>query len=244
MSANLYFDLAVDLIRRVQQEESENIRKAARLITDSIRAGGMVHVFGAGHSHLLSEEMYFRAGGLVPLNPILDLNFMMNVPASKGSQLERLPNYGKIVFEAYDTKPGEVIIIASQSGKNAAPVDVAMTAKERGLKVVALTSMEHSGSAVSGHQSGKKVYELADVVLDNKVPTGDAGVELSPELPKVGPLSTTVGAAILNALIAEVAQQILDAGEELPIWMSGNVPGNEIHNQRMASRYDLRLKPI
>ena len=244
MSANAYFDLAIDLIRHVQEEETDNIIAAAKLIVESVRSGGVLHVFGAGHSHLLCEEMYFRAGGLVPLNPILDLNFMMNVPASKGSALERLPGYGRIIFNAFDTQPGEAIIIASQSGKNAAPVDVALAAKERGMNVVALTSMQHSGSVESGHESGKKVYEIADVVLDNKVPVGDAGIVVSEEYPKVAPLSTTVGAAILNALVAEVARQLVDAGQKPPTWVSGNVPGNEDHNQKMAQEYDLRLKSI
>lgn len=242
MSMDKYFDQAIEAMEAVQESQRENIRQAAELITATILDGGMLHVFGAGHSHILAEEMFYRAGGLVPVNAILDPNFMLYGPAMKGSRLERLEGYGTIVFQSYQTYPGEVIIIISQSGKNAAPVEVALAAKEQGLKVVAVTSLQHSRAVPAQHSSGKKLYEIADIVIDNRVPIGDAAVTVAEDHPKVAPLSTVVGGAILNAIVAQVAANIAAQGKAPPTWVSSNVPGGEEHNRRFMEAYRPRLK--
>lgn len=242
MSADKYFEQAVETIKMVQESQRESIHHAAELITNSILGGGMLHVFGAGHSHILAEEMFYRAGGLVPVNPILDPNFMFYGPPMKGSRLERLEGYGAIVFQSYQTYPGEVIIIASQSGINAAPLEVALKAKEQGLKVVAVISLQHSQSVPARHSSGKKLYEIADVVIDNRVPLGDAAVAVAEDYAKVAPLSTVVGAAVLNAIVAQVATNIAAQGKRPLTWVSGNIPGSEEHNLRFMEAYKSRLK--
>lgn len=242
MSADTFFSLAIGTLKEVQESQQEGIHQAAELITTSILDGGMVHVFGACHSHILAEEMFYRAGGLVPVNPILDPNFMLSEPPMKGSRLERLEEYGAIIFQSYQTYPGEVIIVVSQSGKNAALVEVALKAKEQGLKVVAITSLQHSQAVPSQHSSGKKLYKIADIVIDNRVPIGDAAVVVIEGYPKAGPLSTVVGGAILNAIVAQVAANIAAQGKDPPIWASSNVPGSEEHNRQYMEAYQPRLK--
>lgn len=242
MSADKFFNLAIETIEEVRESQRESILQAAELIATSILDGGMVHVFGAGHSHILAEEMFYRAGGLVPVNAVLDPNFMLHVPPMKGSRLERLEGYGAIIFQSYQTYPGEVIIVVSQSGKNAAPVEVALKAKEQGLKVVAITSRQHSQAVPPQHSSGKRLYEIADIVIDNRVPIGDAAVVPMEGYPKVAPLSTVVGGAILNAIVAQVAANVAAQGKTPPTWVSANVPGSEKHNRRFMEAYQSRLK--
>jgi uncharacterized phosphosugar-binding protein len=241
--AGKLFAVAVDTIQRVVQEEAGNLEAAAQLVAKSLASGGVLHIFGAGHSHLFAEDLAYRAGGLVPVNPILDIGYtLMAGPPSRSTRLERLEGYAEALLENYDLRPGEVLIVMSQSGRNPGPVEAALSAKRRGLHVVAVTSLGHSRAVESRHSSGKRLFELADVVIDNHVPMGDAALELAPGRPRVAPLSTIVGAAILQALVAEVAGRLLTMGLEPPIWISSNVPGGDEHNQRLAAQYPSRLR--
>lgn len=229
----------------VFSSELNNLDQTAALITNSISDGGVLHIFGAGHSHLFCEEVCYRAGGLVPVNPILDIGYtlMGNTP-SQSTRLERLEGFIETVMDGYIFKPNEVIIILSQSGRNPGPVGAAVYAKEKGLTVVAVTSLNQSKETSSRHKSGKKLYEVADMVIDNHVPTGDASVEISPDFPKVAPLSTIVGASILQFLVAEVAGRILESGKTPPVWISSNVEGGDLHNQKMKEIYQPRFQPF
>lgn len=242
-SIQRYFHDAISILEKVLRDEVRNLDQTAELISTSLATGDALHVFGAGHGHLFAEELAYRAGGLVPINPIIDYGYtLMGGSASRSTLLERLEGYSRIILENYDFHPGEVILIVSQSGINPGPVDVAITAREKGLQVVAITSLEQSSSLVSRHSSGKRLFELADVVIDNHVPTGDALIELQPGFPKVAAVSTVVGAAILQSLVAEIAQRLFDLGQEPPIWVSANVPSGDDHNRKMAGKYPSRIK--
>ncbi len=229
-----------DLILR---DEAGNLAKAAQLLADSIAQGGVLHVFGAGHSHLFAEELAFRAGGLAPVNPILDIGYtLIGGPPSRSTRLERLEGYVESVLDGYDLRPGEVFIVMSQSGRNPGPVGAALYAKARGLTVIAVTSVSQSKSLPSRHSSGKRLFEIADLVIDSHVPIGDAAIELRPDLPRVAPLSTIIGATILQSIVAEVAGLLVERGFEPPIWVSSNVESGDEHNLRMAAQYPSRLK--
>jgi uncharacterized phosphosugar-binding protein len=235
--------IAGSTVDAVLKEESDQVAAAAELIIPTLADGGMLHIFGAGHSHLFAEEITFRAGGLVPINPILDIGYtLMASPPSRSSKLERLDGFIETVMACYEFREGEVLIVMSQSGRNPGPVGAALYAKDHGLKVVAVTSVAQSKSQTSRHKSGKRLFELADIIIDNHVPTGDAAVELKPGHPKVAPLSTIVGATILQGLVAEIAGRMLEQGIDPPIWISANVDGSEEHNQRMASQLEARIK--
>ena len=239
-----YLDQVAGVLAHIRTSQTKAIERAAEWITNSLRQGGMLHVFGAAHSSLVVAEMFYRAGGLVPVNPITDPNLnVLTVPPSKGTCAERLPGYGTLVLEAYDLRPGEVLIVASQSGKNATTLEIATGAQGRGLKVVAITSLAHSRAVEASGPNGKKLYEVADLVIDTGAPLGDAAVTVHPDWPRVAALSNVAGLIIVNALAAQVAANYAALGEHPPIWVSSNVPGGDRENAAARRAYVSRLKP-
>jgi len=243
MTAQNYFDQVTTVLDYVRGTQSASIERAAEWITASLREGGMLHVFGAAHSSLIVAEMFYRAGGLVPVNPITDPNLnVLTVLPTKGTRCERLAGYGTIILDAYDVRPGEVLIVASQSGRNATTIEVAMEAQRRGLKVIAITSLAHSRSVPSADRSGRKLYEIADLVIDTGTPIGDAAVMIHPEWPKVASVSSLAGIVIANAIVAQVAANFAASGERPPTWVSNNVPGGDAANAEAMRSCVLRLK--
>lgn len=240
-----YFQKAIETIEKVMETQAEALDQAAGWIADSIKSGGVLHVFGSGHSHAISEDVFWRAGGLAPVNAILDYNLtqMGGGSPTRSTRLERLEGYSRIILDNYDLRPGEVIIVVSQSGINPGPIEVALAAKSLGLKVVALTSLVQSAQTPSRHSSGKHLYEIADLAIDNCVPPGDACVEIAPELPKAAPLSTVVCCSIMQSLVAEISARLYQQGIEPPIWTSANVPGGDDRLARLLSQFGgARLK--
>jgi uncharacterized phosphosugar-binding protein len=235
-------------LREVQEavlsEERPNLLEAARLLAGSLEGDEpdrMIHVFGCGHSHLMAEEAFWRAGGLVPVHPILDPNLTL-LGGRRTSPLERLEGYARVLLHGEDLRPGEIMVVFSNSGINALPIEVALAAKEAGLQVVAITSHAHSKSVEPRHSGGQRLFELADVAIDTHVPTGDAAVDLSElaggaEGHRVAPLSTAIGALVWNALVAEVAYMRAVAGAEPSFFVSQNVPGGDEANEALVSRY-------
>jgi len=207
--------------------------KAAAWITDSLLDGGVFHVFGSGHSHILADEAHSRAGGLVPVQPIDD-------PVE--GKAERLEGYAAVLLNQYDVREGEVIIIASNSGINALPVEMAIEAKKRGLRVIAVTSMAHTQAASSRHSSGKKLYQVADLVIDNCGIVGDASIEVPGFPGRAGATSSIAGVAIVDSIVVQVAENLVKEGVNPPILISSNVPGGDEHNERIRSKYRERLK--
>jgi uncharacterized phosphosugar-binding protein len=223
-----YVDTLCELLQHMKKAQAEAIQKAAVLVADTIIEGGLVYAFGSGHSQCLSREIHSRAGGLYPVVSINDPMW---------GKAERLEGYGELLLKGLPLKKGEVIFVISNSGRNPSPIDVAMKAKEMGLHVVAVTSLPHSKSQASRHSSGKRLYEVADIVLDTGVPVGDACMSFEGMPIKAGPASTALGASILNAVMVEAIQYILGKGAEPPVLISANVEGGDEHNRRVVERY-------
>lgn len=223
-----YFDLALKLIGELKDKEKENISKAAKLVSDSIVGGNWVYTFGSGHSQLLAMEVHGRAGGLYP---IVHIDDPMN------GRAEKVEGYGLILIEGLRFKKGETIFVISNSGRNPEPLEIALTAKEAGANVIAVTSLSHSKSVTSRHSSGKLLYELGDVVLDTHTPLGDASLSFAGSQIKSGALSTVLGAAIMNAVIVEAIQNMLDQSFDPPVLISANLDGSDEHNQSIIERY-------
>jgi uncharacterized phosphosugar-binding protein len=233
----------IQVLEQVRASQGEAIRAAGRWVADAIRREGFMHVFGAGHSHIFGEEVTHRAGGLAPVNAILDIGYtMMATPPSHSTRLERLEGYARSVLSNYDLRAGEVLVVMSQSGINPAPVEAALEARAFGLRVVAVTSLAQSRASPSRHSSSKRLFEVADLVIDNLVPPGDACLELRPDVPKVGPLSTIVGAAILQSVVVAAVRYLLDDGVDPPVWVSSNLPGGDEHNTRLKARFPSRRR--
>lgn len=228
------------MLAEVAATQSEAVNRAAGLIAASVAAGGVVHLFGCGHSQMLAEEVFYRAGGLACVNPILDAGLALSGGAAKSSQLERMEGYGRVALSQQDLRAGEVMIVISTSGRNPVPVDVALEARQRGLKVVALTSIAYSRAAKSRHSSGKVLCDVADVVIDTCGVPGDAVLDLPGVAVKFSPVSTVIGAAVLNAIMARVVELLVEQGVEPPIFLSGNLDGADARNEALVEKYRAR----
>ncbi len=206
---------------------------AAEAMAAAIRADGLVYVFGTGHSHMLAEEVLYRAGGLAATVPILASALMLHEGAVSGSALERTPGLAAALLARYPVGAGDVLIVISNSGVNAAPLEAARFGRERGARVIALTSLAYSQQAASG---GTRLAELADIVLDNGIPPGDAIAPLPGTDLRAGPASTVIGAAILNAIFVDVAARLAKGGQA-PVYRSANMPGAAELNGALVDRY-------
>lgn len=240
-AAERYFELLVEHLAQVRSSQAAALARAAEAIADRLAAGGTLWTVGCGHSALLAQEVYYRAGGLMLVNFLpLPGTLLHERPAPMTSRLEKLPGLAERVLQESPVKPGDAMIVISTSGRNAAPVEAALVARERGVLVVGVTSGAYAG-APSGHPSGKSLAEAADLVLDTLVPVGDAALELPGLAERTGPLSGAVGAALMQALMVQVLESLLARGITPPVFESGNVPGGPEHNQRLFAQYADRL---
>jgi len=235
--AEPYLSGAVGLLTKIRDEQMRSILKAAGIVAEAISSGSWIHVFGTGHSHMIAEEASGRAGGMAPFNALIDLSLSGYSGMVKSGLLEKLEGYGRVVLDVEQVRRGDVMIVVSNSGVNAAPVEVAVESKKRGLRVIAVTSVAHSKSVQPRNSAGKRLFEVADVTIDNCGEPGDAIVKLEGMEQRVGPTSTVTGAAILNAIIAQTAKLLVAKGVKPPVWVSGNVPGSEAHNLNLVQKY-------
>lgn len=224
-------------LQEVLDNEMPNIEKAAQLMTESCLKGGRIYVFGTGHSHLIAEEMYIRAGGLALVHAILPPELMLSSMATKSTMIERMEGYAEALVELYHIDEKDTLMVISNSGRNAVPVEMCMAAKAKGASVVALTSMAHSAASTSRHSSGKRMFEVADVVIDNRAVKGDAGLHIDGLETPVGPVSDGTGIAIAQALVNEVIERMIKAGVEPPVFYSSNVDGGDEKNAALYDKY-------
>lgn len=241
MGAETYFAEIRNLISHTEETQMASIKRAAELIADSVAKDRLVYLFGAGHSSLLAQECFVRAGGLMNMQAVLDPGLDFHAGSRRQGGFERLPGYAKHVIRDYDIQPGDVVIVISNSGRNPVPVQGALEAKARGATVVALTSLAHSQSVSSNDPSGKRLFQVADLVLDNGCPAGDAIVRVEGMLPPVGPSSTVMGALILNAIVVEVAQNLVSRGITPLVALSGNLEGSREYNESVLGAARERL---
>ena len=232
-----YIEYLQSKLQEVLDNEMPNIEKAAQLMTESCLKGGRIYVFGSGHSHLIAEEMYIRAGGLALVHAILPPETMLSSMATKSTMIERLEGYAPALVELYHIDEKDTLMVISNSGRNAVPVEMCMAAKAKGANVVALTSMKHSSSSTSRHSSGKRMFEIADVTIDNRAEKGDSGLKIDGLETLVGPVSDGTGIAIAQALINEVIDRLLQAGMEPPVFVSSNVDGGDEKNAALYEKY-------
>jgi uncharacterized phosphosugar-binding protein len=191
---------------------------------------------------MLTEELVYRTGGLMLINPIYPHGMNLSVrPLTATSRLERLAGLGVELLAASPAAAGDVLLLASTSGRNAVTIDMALAARERGMRTIAITSLAYSGGVGSRHPSGKKLAELCDLVLDNGAPLGDAAVTVPGFAQKIGPLSSLTGIAIVNALAAEVVARLVARGVEPPVFMSANLDGGDAYNARLLAANRARI---
>jgi len=225
-----------DALDRLQSTQTEAIGQAAEMVTEAIADEQKVFAFGATHSFILCEEMVYRTGGLMLINPIYPQGMNLSVrPMTMTSQLERLEGFGETLLHGSAADEGDVLIIASTSGRNAVALDMALAARAKGIKTIGITAMEYSQNVVSRHSSGKRLFELVDLVIDTCSPLGDAAVGFEGFPQKSGPLSSVMGCAVVNSLVCQVIQNLLDRGLVPPVFISANVEGGDEHNAKVLA---------
>lgn len=243
MSAVTYISKAHELLEKIEATQSENIAAAAREMANSIAAGGLVHVFGSGHSAIPVQDIFPRYGSFVGFHPLLDPRLMWTTVTGPGGArellwLERKEGYIANFLQNFTLGGRDVMLVYSHGGLNAAPVEVAAYAKERGSLVVAVTSGENYRTARATHSSGKRLGDLADILIDNCVPLEDAMVHIDGQAEPVGAGSTLAAVAISMSLVVEVAQLLVQEGHKLSVFVSPNVMDvDPDHNRRVFQDY-------
>ncbi|MEV0352568.1 SIS domain-containing protein [Nonomuraea sp. NPDC050680] len=235
---------ALELAHQVVETQAEPVRRAAALLVASIRAGGVVNAFGSGHSEAIAMEIAGRAGGLVPSNRLTPRDLVLfggQPPSVLTPELERDPEIAHRIYELAPVAPQDVFVLISSSGINGAVVELATIVKDRGHPLIALTSVQHSSQMTSRHPSGRKLLDLADVVLDNGAPYGDAILEL-PGGGGYGAISTVTSALLAQMVVTEAVAELVALGETPPIYLSVNVAGGDEHNKALESRYAGRIR--
>lgn len=215
-------------------DAGDALDRAAEAVARAVEADGLVYVFGTGHSHMLAEEAHYRAGGLAATVPVLASAAMLHEGAVASTRFERMAGVAENILSRYPIGAKDVVIVASNSGVNAAPVEAARVAREKGAVVIAITSDAYSRAAANGRP---RLAEIAHVVLDNGAPPGDAVLAVGGDGLKAGPVSTAVGAALLNAVMAEAAARLEAKGVAPPLYRSANMPNASANNERLVARY-------
>jgi uncharacterized phosphosugar-binding protein len=228
-----YLEAAQSLLARLAGDEWPNLDRGANLVADALAGGGTVHAFGTGHSHMLAEELFYRAGGLVRVRPILFEGLMLHAGAELSTRLERLPGLAAAILDGHPVARGDVLVVASNSGGNAVGSELATLARDRGIPVIAVLSRTHATSAAARATGVARLVDIADVVIDNGGATGDAAVTVDGFATRVGPTSTVVGAAALNAIVAEAVERLVARGIAPEVFLSSNVEGGDAVNSRL-----------
>ena len=230
-----YLDCITGILSRIEREDAAALDCASDAVADVICRDGLVHVFGCGHSHLAALDTFYRAGGLACVSPVLDEDLMLHDGAAKSSRMEKMSGIAAEVYRRHAVKAGDLFVVISASGKNAAPVEMLRAAKADGVKTVAISS-----SSYRAH--GAVLLDEADISIDCKVPHGDAVIEVGAA--KMGGLSTYASLFILNSILIEGAKKALARGVTPPIYVSGNVEGGTARNVALEERYFGRVKRL
>lgn len=240
-----YLTAAREILAHIETTQAGAIRQASRQMAQSISKGGLVHMFGAGHSSLPVAEAYPKCGNIVGFHPMVELAlyYFTNVVGSNGIRqftfLEQVEGYGEAILQSHVLKAEDTMLVFSQSGINGVVMDVALGAKRRGLPVVAVVSVAQSSALPPRHSSGKRLYEVADIVIDNCVPFGDVTIQVPGMEEPMGPASTLAAVAIANTLIVETARQLVALGQPPIVNPTLNAPGGVAHaEERMARALD------
>lgn len=237
-----YFDNLNDIFTKVMDTQKDALNQGAQLMCDAVLEGNNLFTFGCSHAGLLALELYYRTGGMALINPVRAPGLNLDVdPATMTSQIERLPEYGRVIVDSQPMGEGDVLIVHSVSGRNTVTIDVAIRAKEIGVTVIALVNMATAKHVESRHPSGKNLYEVADLILDNCGCVGDSSLEIPGVPDKVAPTSTAVGAAMLNAMVAQSVALITERGEVAPIFVSANLDRGDAHNKAILEKYKDRI---
>jgi len=241
-----YLEAAVGLIGQVADEEGPAIQRAGVAVADRIAEDRLIYVIGpGGHSQIGAEEGFSRAGGLACIWAFIDDGFYLGHGSGRSMRIERTPGYARALLAGVDFEPGDLLIIVNAYGINSATIDSALYAKERGMRSIGVTSIANQRGLPQGHPSrhpsGQDLCDLVDIVVDTKMPLGDAVLGIDGVSEKVGPVSTMLNAYAVNAIMLEAIAELARRGIEAPVWRSSNSPGGDEANVAIHERYGTRV---
>ncbi|MGN1277075.1 MAG: sugar isomerase domain-containing protein [Floccifex sp.] len=231
------FEIGLELIKKIEETQSENLETAGKWIAHAFMNDHNFFVSGSGHSHTVAEEFYGRAGGLAFVKPILTTELTLTEHPTKSSYLERLNGYASILVDLYHISQGDIVLIASNSGRNAYPVELAIESKKKGAKVIAITNLNHSSQVTSRHESGLLLKDVADLVIDNCGVVGDSALQLEGMNVGLCPTSSMANSFIVQAINVACAEELLKNNIQPPVFVSLNCDGNEDVNAALFKKY-------
>ena len=230
-------------LQQIWANEQKNIESAGGVLADSLTAGGMLYVFGCGHSHMVAEELFYRAGGLGAVCPIFETSTMLHEGAAKSSKIERMGGYAKLVMERYPMTSNDCFLVVSNSGINPFAIEMAQIAAGGKTKVLGISSFAYK-TKPSRHKDGLHLPEVCDVCIDNHVPEGDAVITVCSDGTKAGPISSIASLAIADAIMLSACQKLRERGIEPEVFRSGNCAGGDVHNQKLIQHFGARVRSL
>jgi uncharacterized phosphosugar-binding protein len=236
MLAETYLETISGLIQKLRETQMETVHAAARRIAPLMERGGILYAFGTGHSHITAIDITKRAGGLVQAKALLPYELTLDANADKTMLMERMDGLADVLFATTPIRREDALIIISNSGRNAVPIQMALLAKERGIFTVALTNVAHSKSVASRDKSGKRLYEVCDMVLDMCGVPGDTAVPVPGAGWSTGPTSTVAGSMLLQAMMCDIIEIMLQDGVVPAVFQSMNLDGNDDSNRLTTER--------
>ena len=243
-----YFTIMQEVVENVFNTQEDNMAKAAKILASTTKNEGIIHLFGSGHSSLIAEDVFWRAATLANVHAIFESAVAGINEVTKTSKIEKLEGIGQVIVEYNRVLPPDAIICISNSGNNAATVDVALAAKERGVPVIAITNVTYADQLTTHHSSGKKLKDVADVVIDNCSLYGDAAVELDGFPQKVGATSTIPAAFIVPALLVQTCENLLEDGVQPDVYYNGHLayedPNIKLHNDALVDKYFYKIRNL
>lgn len=247
--ASDYLAAVTDLMGRIRAEEESPVSEAAGLLATQIAKDRLVHVYGpGGHSNLASQEVFFRAGGLMHVSAILDEGTLLSSGALRSMAIERTSGYGRIVVEDNHLGEDNLLILVNAYGINTAVIDAALTAKDRGCTLIGVSSREHADSTApehpARHPSRQNLHDVVDLHIDTKVPVGDAVIDIDGVAERTGAVSTFANAFTMNWLMMSTVAALAQRGIDPPIWRSGNAPGGDEANGRFIAAFTRRVRSL
>lgn len=242
MLYHTYYHKVLELMALMMEDQGFNIERTANIFADCIARDGLIFVFGCGHSHMLAEEMFYRAGGLAPVSAILQEDLMLHRNAAKSSQFEQQEGFTPPLLDSFCITQNDVLLIISSSGVNPAPVDLALAAHKKGVKVIGIGSFAYVLEKAR-HSSGKQLNQVVDLFLDNHTPLGDATVRpKGSNVEDTGPVSTLLSVLLVESIVVQTVEELFARGIEVPVYRSGNVQGGGEINRALINRYRGRIK--
>lgn len=239
-----YLDIVQKKLNDITQQQSHKITSTAVELAKIINRGGVIYIFGCGHSHIFAEDVFYRAGGIAPVRPIFIEPLMLHQGAAASSYYEKQNDYIAEHLERFSITSKDALIVISTSGINPAPVDAALWAKQHGAFTLALTSFLYAETQPSKHKAGLKLRDCVDVAIDNQVPIGDAVLSLTEHATPFAPVSSMTGLFIMHTLFAEIIANLGSENKSLPVFLSGNIANSAKHNEYLLEKYGAQIPEL